>query len=154
MAKEIERKFLVHRQLLPELVNGCELKQAYLCNQPDKTVRVRISHQSAWLTIKGATCGISRTEFEYPIPVCDAHQLIDELCNGRCIEKTRYRIEYAGHCWELDIFAGRNQGLIVAEIELDHEQQAFAKPDWLSTEVSTQARYYNAKLLDTPYKDW
>ena len=153
MAVEIERKFLVDRTRLPPLSNGVRIRQGYLCAQPDRTVRVRIGADNAWLTIKGATVGISRSEFEYPIPVADAEQLL-ALCRPRVLEKTRYRLIVGDHCWELDVFDGDNAGLIIAEVELTRADEPFGRPLWAAAEVSGDSRYFNARLIEHPWPQW
>jgi adenylate cyclase len=117
-------------------------------------VRVRIAGEQGFLTIKGKTQGISRLEFEYEIPLADAHTLLTELCEKPLIEKYRYLLDYEGFTWEIDEFLGDNAGLIVAEIELKSENQAFVQPDWLGEEVSHDPRYLNANLIRNPYKNW
>lgn len=154
MAVEIERKFLVHPDRLPSLVGGQRIVQGYIATADRTTVRIRLSDQQAWLTLKGLTTGISRAEFEYPIPAADARQMLDQLCSGGVVEKTRYRIEHEGLTWELDVFEGSNCGLIVAELELSSETQAFALPVWASEEVSHDPRYTNLALMLRPYQQW
>lgn len=154
MAVEIERKFLVHESRLPELVHGNRMSQGYFPMLGPGVVRVRIAGQGAWLTIKGETQGIRRAEFEYPIPVADAESLLETFCGAARIEKTRYNIEHDGRVWELDIFAGANQGLLVAEIELPDVHTQPALPDWVGNEVSGDARYYNSNLIKAPYTSW
>lgn len=154
MAQEIERKFLINQQLLGELPKGITIKQAYIPTADKTVVRIRISDDKAFLTLKGANKGLTRSEFEYPIPVTDAEAMIEELCTGPIIDKTRYLIPQGKHTWELDIFYGDNDGLVVAEIELESEDEAFDKPEWLGKEVTGDARYYNSCLLDNPYKHW
>ena len=117
-------------------------------------MRVRIEGEQAMLTIKGANVGATRSEWEYPIPLADAAELLDGLCEQPLIEKTRHRIEHAGMVWEVDEFLGANAGLVVAEIELASEDQPFDKPDWIGAEVSGDARYYNANLIRHPFSQW
>ncbi len=155
MASEIERKFLVRddgwqRDAAP----GVTIRQGYIGASEAASVRVRISGDQAWLNIKGATLGISRMEFEYPVPVADAEQILEALCIRPLIEKTRHLIDYAGHRWEVDVFEGDNHGLVVAEIELDSENERFEKPPWASEEVSMDPRYYNASLAKRPFSMW
>lgn len=155
MATEIERKFLVADQRWREKADaGQRLAQGYLVGGRHASVRVRIEGEQANLNIKSATLGIHRQEFEYPIPLDDARQLLDELCEHPVIEKVRYHVEHAGHTWEIDVFEGDNAGLVVAEIELDHEDELFEHPSWLGPEVSDDVRYYNVNLVKHPYKDW
>lgn len=153
MAVEIERKFLVYADRLPALVDGQRIVQGYIATADRTTVRVRLSDQQAWLTLKGMTTGISRAEFEYPIPAEDARLMLDQLCNGGHVEKTRYRIAH-GLTWELDVFEGDNIGLIVAELELSSEAQAFERPEWVGQEVSHDPRYSNLVLARHPYQQW
>jgi adenylate cyclase len=153
MAKEIERKFLVDTSKLPTLPKGHIMKQGYVPTQ-GITVRARISDDQAFLTLKGRATGLSRSEFEYPIPVEDAQQILDELCVHPLIEKTRYMIPYEDHIWELDIFESDNKGLIVAEIELGSEDESFVKPEWITEEVSYDRRYRNASLINHPFCNW
>lgn len=154
MNTEIERKFLVRNQQWRGQVQGVLLRQGYLNSNPDRTVRVRIENSTATLTIKGRNVGATRGEWEYPIPLADAVQFLDQLCEKPIIEKTRYRIEHAGMLWEVDEFHGANDGLIVAEVELISEDQLFDKPDWAGEEVTHDARYFNANLLRHPYSAW
>lgn len=152
MAVEIERKYLVMGQ--PWLqVSGVVYRQGYLNRDKTRTVRVRIAGEAAFLTIKGVNVGATRAEFEYPIPLADAEALLS-LCDGPLIEKTRYLLDHAGTRWELDVFAGDNAGLVVAEVELASEDQAFARPDWLGVEVTQDARYFNSNLAVHPYCRW
>lgn len=153
MSKEIERKFLVYKEKLPPLPAPKVIKQGYISGG-ETTVRVRISNEKAFLTLKGKTKGLTRSEFEYAIPLSDAEAMLQELCIKPFIEKKRYLIEHAGHTWELDIFEGENEGLIVAEIELECENELFEKPEWVTEEVSDDPRYRNANLIKHPYKNW
>ena len=154
MATEIERKFLVHENRLPELTNGQHIVQGYIPTADKTVVRVRIKGQQAWLTIKGANQGASRLEFEYPIPLADAQTMLHELCTGGAIDKHRYEIEHHDLIWEIDVFAASNAGLIVAEVELEDEQQAVSLPDWAAQEVTHDARYYNNQLMQKPVSSW
>lgn len=155
MAIEIERKFLVVGEGWRDRVeDATRLVQGYLTEDACTTVRVRIHGETAWLTLKGASRGISRLEFEYPIPVADAETLLRELAVSPLIEKTRYRVPHAGHLWELDVFAGANAGLVLAELELERVDEAFERPDWLGAEVSDDPRYFNVNLARHPYRAW
>lgn len=154
MGKEIERKFLVTSTDFKTGAEGVFYRQGYLTNLPEKVVRVRIAGEEGFLTIKGKNSGITRTEFEYPIPVEEATLLLEQFCEGKSIEKYRYRICYEGFIWEVDEFLGDNEGLLMAEIELPAEETRFALPAWIGEEVSNDLRYYNANLLNTPYKSW
>lgn len=154
MGTEIERKFLVLNDDWKKDAVGVPFRQGYLSPEKNCTVRVRLAGDRGFLTIKGATTGISRSEFEYPIPQEDAHQLLDSLCRQPLIEKTRFRIDYQGHTWEVDEFHGDNEGLTVAEIELRSETESFASPPWLGEEVSGDPRYFNSNLVKNPFSDW
>lgn len=150
---EIERKFLLKNDNWREGAVGVLYKQAYLNEKGDNTVRVRIEGEKAKLTIKGKSSNISRLEFEYDIPMEDAEALFT-LAKTPIVEKYRYKIMYAGNCWEVDEFLGMNRGLVVAEIELESETQSFEKPDWIGMEVSGDKRYTNANLARKPYCEW
>ena len=155
MATEIERKFLVLNQDWQEYTRSeLHIVQAYLATNEFSSTRIRIQNDKANINIKSATLGISRTEFEYAIPVDDAQLMIDELCVKPVIEKTRYIVKHMQHTWEIDVFSGDNEGLIVAEIELSSPDEAFEKPSWLGEEVSHDKRYYNVCLIENPYKTW
>jgi len=154
MPKEIERKFLVDPGLLPALENPHIIKQGYIPTGGTATVRIRISNDKAFLTLKGRATGITRSEFEYSIPLDDAEKMFQELCASPLIEKKRYLLPYKGHTWELDIFEGDNRGLIVAEIELKEENELFEKPKWATKDVSFEPRYRNANLITMPYRLW
>ena len=134
-------------------LTGTEFQQGYL-SHGTATVRVRIAGEQAFLTIKGKTQGISRCEYEYAIPNADARHMLATLCDEAAIEKTRYIIEHAEKIWEVDVFHGANQGLIVAEIELNDEHEKFTLPDWIAEEVSSDARYFNSQLAKHPYSQW
>lgn len=154
MADEIERKFLVPR--LPPLhgVEGRRLVQGYLRADEDASVRVRIAGDAAFLTVKGPARGLRRAEYEYPIPVQDAERILRDLCIAAPVEKVRYRLEHAGYLWELDVFEGRNAGLVVAEVELDDPAEEPPRPPWVGEEVSGDPRYLNARLAFEPFADW
>ena len=152
MAIEIERKFLVQGQAW-RTGAGVLLCQGYLNRDKARTVRVRIAGDAAFLTVKGQSVGATRLEFEYPVPVADARALL-ALCDGPWVEKTRYRVVYQGTTWEVDEFAGANAGLVVAEVELAHEDQPFARPNWLGEEVTHDTRYFNSNLASHPYCTW
>jgi adenylate cyclase len=154
MSVEIERKFLVVGDAWRALGQGMSIRQGYLSTHPDRVVRVRIEGSSATMTIKGRSVGATRGEWEYPIPLADADELLARLCERPLIEKTRTRIAYDGMTWEVDEFLGENLGLIVAEIELQSEAQAFGKPDWIGAEVTHDARYFNSSLLKHPFTLW
>ena len=154
MATEIERKFLVKGEQWRSLATGTVYRQGYLSTKKGCTVRVRLVGDRGYLTIKGLSQGISRAEYEYPIPAKDAQEMLDNLCEPPLIEKTRYKIAIAGLIWEVDEFAGENQGLIVAEVELTDENQTIELPDWIDQEVSDDSRYYNVNLAQHPYSQW
>ncbi|NJK99721.1 MAG: CYTH domain-containing protein [Spirulinaceae cyanobacterium RM2_2_10] len=153
MAVEIERKFLVSGEGWRAGAVGVYYCQGYLNRDPERTVRVRIAGDRAYLTIKSKAVGLSRLEFEYEIPVTDARELL-QLGDRPPLEKTRYRLPQGAIVWEIDEFAGRNQGLIVAEVELTSTTQTFEYPDWLGPEVSHDPRYTNASLVDFPFSQW
>ena len=155
MGIEIERKFLVRNDnWRRQADSGVFYSQGYLGSDPKSSIRVRIAGPRAWLNIKSATSPIRRLEYEYEIPVQDAMELLHGLCSESPIEKTRYRVTHQGHVWEIDVFDGENAGLIVAEIELHDEAEAFARPDWLGEEVSDDPRYYNMNLAKVPFSKW
>lgn len=152
MGVEIERKFLVRGDYKSLAHNSEEIIQGYLCVETGRTVRVRIRGDRGYMTIKGPTNGVTRFEWEKEIPVEEARELL-ELCPS-VIDKTRYLVNYGGHCFEVDEFHGDNEGLTVAEIELSAEDETFEKPSWLGDEVSHDRRYYNSQLLLKPFKEW
>lgn len=154
MGVEIERKFLVRGAAYKEGATSELLRQGYLSVDPERVVRVRIEGERAQLTIKGASRGTTRSEWEYPIQLEDANALLDQLCLKPLIEKRRYRVRTGAHTWEVDEFFGDNADLVVAEIELQHEDEDFLRPDWLGEEVSADARYFNSNLLRHPYSQW
>lgn len=154
MATEIERKFLLANEQWRVGATGRRYRQGYLSTEKSRVVRVRTIDRDAFLTIKGATQGVSRLEFEYPIPFEDAEVMLEQLCERPIIDKTRYRIPHGAHVWEVDEFHGVNAGLVVAEIELASEDETFERPEWLGEEVSADPRYFNANLIAHPYRDW
>ncbi len=151
MGTEIERKFLVTGEGW-RTASGVRYTQGYLCRAPERTVRVRIAGEHGFLTIKGKSSGAARAEFEYEIPLADARDLIG-LCEAGIIDKIRHTVEHEGHTWEVDEFLGDHQGLIIAEIELDAEDEPFTRPPWLGPEVTGDPRYYNANLSRPARKD-
>lgn len=155
MGIEIERKFLVQSDAWRAATTSRQrLTQGYLCREPSRVVRVRVAGEQGFLTIKGAPQGLARLEFEYPIPTADARQLL-QLADGPVIDKWRHLCPAGeGQVWEIDEFLGDNAGLIVAEIELQDEAQAFARPEWLGAEVTEDKRYLNANLAVRPFKSW
>ena len=152
MAKEIERKFLVKDDTWRN-AKGIKFRQGYLSSVKERTVRVRTKEDKGYLTIKGVAVGATRMEFEYEIPRKDADRLLD-ICEQPLIEKNRYTINCGGFVWEVDEFFGENQGLIIAEIELQSEDQAFPKPDWIGDEVTRDPRYFNSNLIKNPFTAW
>jgi len=154
MAREIERKFLLRNENWRGLAPGKAYVQGYLAGGETCAVRVRIAENTATLNIKGATAGAVRSEFEYEIPLEDARRMLATLAGKSLIEKTRYTVEHKGFFWEIDEFHGKNQGLVMAEIELEHEGQVFEKPAWIGEEVTDDPRYYNANLARAPYSEW
>lgn len=155
MALEIERKYLVvNDKWRDNILSQSELKQGYISNDTNATVRVRIAGDKAYLNLKSATKGISRSEFEYPIPLEDAEQMLEQLAQQPFIHKTRYKVRCGEHVWDLDLFAGENRGLVMAEVELSREDEPFELPAWAGEEVSGDPRYYNACLAKHPYSRW
>ena len=153
MAREIERKFLLKSDAWRELADGVTYRQGYLSALPERTVRVRIAGDEAFLTVKGRSVKNSRAEFEYSIPLTDAEQML-KLCDGPLVEKTRYEIPHAGKTWQVDEFSGDNRGLITAEVELNSESEQPEIPDWIGEEVSGDPRYYNSNLVKKPFSSW
>ncbi len=160
MGIEIERKFLVVGEGWRAAADeGTLIRQGYLTRvtgpgAAPASVRIRIAGDRAFLNIKSAELGIRRLEYDYPVPVNEAEEMLARLCIGHAVEKTRYHVRHAGHLWEVDIFSGDNEGLAVAEIELAHEDEPFERPDWVGAEVSSDPRYYNVYLADHPYRSW
>ncbi len=154
MAKEIERKFLVKDIAWRSQARGTRYRQGYLNSTKERTVRVRIIDEKGFLTVKGITRGAARVEYEYEIPVAEAQVMLDELCEKPLIEKKRHKIKYKGLTWEVDEFFGENRGLIVAEVELESENQKINKPAWIGQEVTGDARYFNANLIHHPFQKW
>lgn len=154
MAQEIERKFLVKGEGWRKLSSGVLYSQGYLSTVKERTVRIRIQNNEATLTIKSITKGISRSEFEYTIPLVDAEIMLQQLAVQPIIKKYRYRIPVDDVVWEIDEFLGANQGLIIAELELQSPDQIFRLPDWVGQEVSSDPRYYNNNLVKKPFTEW
>ena len=154
MGTEIEHKFLVTGDGWRGQGAATRYRQGYLSTVKERTVRVRAAADRAQLTIKGITVGASRSEFEYDIPVADADVMLAELCEQPIIDKTRHVVEVDGTTWEIDEFAGANEGLVVAEVELDDPDQEFTRPAWLGREVTDDPRYFNANLVQHPYAEW
>ncbi|HIG76707.1 MAG: CYTH domain-containing protein [Nitrospinaceae bacterium] len=154
MGKEIERKYLIKDDSWRKYASGTTYRQGYLSTVKERTVRVRTIDDKGFLTIKGITIGATRREYEYEIPTADANEMLDELCEKPIIEKTRFKISHTGLTWEIDEFAGVNQGLIVAEVELESEDQNIDFPPWVGEEVSGDPRYFNSNLIANPYANW
>lgn len=153
MAREIERKFLV-KEGDWRAAEGVRYRQGYLNSVKERVVRVRTIGEQGYLAVKGLTVGASRLEFEYEIPVRDAEQMLDELCERSLIEKDRRKVQHAGLVWEIDEFFGENQGLVVCEVELESEDQELERPEWLGEEVTGDPRYFNSNLIRHPYTRW
>jgi len=155
MATEIERKFLLKDASWKALADaGTQYSQGYLVGSQQASVRVRIQGERAFLNIKSATIDITRQEFEYEVPLDEAKEILETLCEKPLISKKRYHLKSENHLWEIDVFQGDNEGLVVAEIELADENEYFVKPDWLGDEVSDDERYYNVSLVKHPFKNW
>ncbi|WP_269542877.1 CYTH domain-containing protein [Cerasicoccus fimbriatus] len=153
MPIEIERKFIADKEKLPAAKKSTRLEQGYI-DRDKATVRVRVSGDECFLTIKGAVSGKSRLEYEYAIPLNEGRELIQLLCGKPVIEKTRHLIDHGGHTWEVDVFDGENAGLVVAEVELDAEDERVDLPDWVSREVTSERKYSNASLAEKPFSAW
>ena len=156
MGKEIERKFLVTgKEWKSYSSHSIVFKQGYFKGEKlSASIRVRIEGEVAKLNIKGATIGIVRDEFEYPIPVDEANQLLALYCKTPYIEKTRYYVNYKSHLFEIDEFIGENQGLVVAEVEIENVDETISLPDWIGEDVSEQPKYYNNNLVEFPFSQW
>lgn len=155
MATEIERKFLVAGDFLAEAVSKTRIVQGYICSAKGRTVRIRIRNEKGYLTIKGPSdkAGLSRYEFEQELALADAEQLF-RLCEPGAIEKERYLVPAGKHTWEVDVFHGANEGLILAEVELSAEEEEFIRPAWLGREVSGDRRFYNSSLTKHPFSEF
>ena len=154
MGVEIEKKFLLKGSEWKKLAEGTSYRQGYLSSVKERTVRVRTINDKGFLTIKGVSVGATRLEYEYEIPFSEANELLDELCEKPLIEKKRYKVDVSGNTWEIDDFFGENEGLVVAEIELESEEQQFEKPDWVGEEVTGDPRYFNSNLIKEPFTKW
>jgi adenylate cyclase len=155
MALEIERKYLVMKDSWRDAVESeRHVVQGYIAAGGKATVRVRVKGDRAYLTIKGPSAGIGRSEYEYEIPVADGEAMLAELAVSPVVEKTRYRVRCGDHVWDLDVFAGANAGLVMAEVELGREDEAFTLPDWAGEEVTGDPRYYNVNLARQPFSTW
>lgn len=155
MGKEIERKFLIKYSEWNELqkTSGKHLRQGYLLSDPEKTIRVRTADEHAWITIKGKSVGATRLEYEYEIPLQDGIELLSNFAESP-LEKVRHEIINQSKTWEVDVFLGDNAGLIVAEIELESEDEGIDLPNWVGEEVTGDIRYYNSNLIKNPFKTW
>ncbi len=155
MGKEIERKFLVVGEFKALATGSARITQGYLSSVPERTVRVRVKGGKGYITVKGPgnSSGVSRFEWEKAIPVGEARDLLG-ICEPGVIDKTRYLIPAGDHTFEVDEFHGENRGLIVAEVELQDENEAFVKPGWLGEEVTGEVRYYNSMLMKNPFTTW
>lgn len=155
MPLEIERKFLVHREKWEALQKpaGNHFRQGYLLTDPQKTIRVRQTEDKGYITIKGISVGAARQEFEYEIPHSEAAELLNQFAVAE-LSKIRYRIPFENHVWEVDVFSGANDGLMVAEIELTSENEKFNLPEWIAKEVTEDDRYYNSNLTLDPFNNW
>ena len=155
MGIEIERKYLIANDSWQENADeGIQMIQGYMSSNDKSSVRIRVNGEIAKLNIKSKTIGAQRSEFDYLIPVAEAMEMLETLCNKPFIKKTRYHVKFQDHTWEIDVFAGENQGLIVAELELNSVDENFVLPDWIGKEVTDDPRYYNICLVSHPYKDW
>ena len=154
MPQEIERKFPVLSDAWRSLAVGVSYCQGYLTTDKGNVVRIRTVEDKGFITIKGKPTGITRPEYEYEIPVEDAQELLDTLCRQPLIRKKRYKIPQGSVVWEVDEFSGENDGLIMAEVELESEEQTIDIPDWIGEEVTGDSRYYNSSLTKSPYKTW
>ena len=154
MGVEIEKKFLLAGNDWKDLAEGTSYRQGYLSSVKERTVRVRTIKDKGFLTIKGISVGATRLEYEYEIPFEEANELLNELCEKPLIEKNRYKVNLGEHTWEIDEFFGENEGLVVAEIELENEKQQFIKPQWVGEEVTGDPRYFNSNLIANPFKQW
>ena len=154
MGREIERKFLVKGDSWRKGIHGSLYRQGYLSTLKERTVRVRTFDKKGFLTVKGVTTGISRAEYEYEIPFKDAGEMLDSLSERPLIEKKRYRVKHEGMIWEVDVFLGDNEGLVLAEVELENETQQLSLRRWIGEDVSQDPRYFNANLVKNPFTTW
>jgi adenylate cyclase len=155
MPTEIERKFLVIDDAWRAVASRRELyRQGYLANTRLCSIRVRLGDRGAWLGLKGNARGAVRAEYEYQVPLAEAGEILDRFCVDGLVEKYRHWVPFAGHEWEVDEFLGANAGLVVAELELEHEDESFERPHWLGMEITADVRYYNSSLAQLPYAAW
>lgn len=153
MGVEIEKKFLVDVEKLPNFEKEEEIKQGYINTVGNTVVRVRIKGEKAFITVKGEVSGTTRSEYEYEIPLDDGNEMLETLCDKKIL-KTRKYFSIDKHLWEVDFFKGDNEGLIVAEIELEDENETFTIHDWITKEVSNDYRYFNNNLIEKPFNKW
>lgn len=155
MPIEIERKFLLSNDAWrDEVIRSSRIRQGYMGKIDKASVRIRVQGDKANINIKSATLDIRRMEYEYEIPLDEAEEMLDQLCNQPQIDKTRFIVKQGKHVWEIDEFYGDNQGLLVAEVELGSEDEEIIKPDWVGEEVTADPRYYNVSLITRPFKEW
>lgn len=155
MGTEIEHKFLLRdERWRQQTTRSVRMRQGYLTSDERCSVRVRVAGDQGFLNVKSGTLGIQRSEYEYPIPLAEAEEILDTLCEKPVLEKTRHYVPVGEHCWEVDEFAGANAGLIVAEVELSRPDEPFERPDWAGEDVSGDPRYYNSRLARQPYSTW
>lgn len=155
MGTEIEHKFLLRdERWRQQTTRSVRMRQGYLTSDERCSVRVRVAGDQGFLNVKSGTLGIQRSEYEYPIPLAEAEEILDTLCAKPVLEKTRHYVLVGEHCWEVDEFAGANAGLIVAEVELSRPDEPFERPDWAGEDVSGDPRYYNSRLARQPYTTW
>lgn len=155
MGQEIERKFLVRGNgWQSDVRRTIRMRQGYLSEGITNSVRVRMENDEAYINVKSSRDGINRLEFQYPVPPEDAASMLDNVALRPLIEKTRHEVPVADHVWEVDVFEGDNEGLIVAEVELSDAKEPFERPEWVGDEVSQDRRYYNVSLRENPYKNW
>lgn len=155
MGTEIEKKFLVkNADWRDKAYKSCQYTQGYMSSNKNCSIRIRIEGSEAHLNIKSATLGITRKEYDYVIPLNEAREMLVNLCEKPLIEKTRYYVRHGDHTWEIDVFSGENEGLVVAEVELDSTDEAVSLPDWAGDEVSDDPRYYNVCLIRNPFRNW
>lgn len=155
MAIEIERKFLISSdEWCHDADDGTQIVQGYMGSNEKSSVRIRVNGNTANINIKSKTIGAQRNEYEYAIPLVEANEMLTALCDRPYIDKTRYHVNYQGHLWEVDVFAGENDGLVVAELELTTVDETFDLPSWVGKEVTEDPRYYNICLVTHPYKSW
>jgi len=154
LAVEIERKFLILENKLPILESGTAIEQGYIPTENGTTVRVRVAGDNGFLCIKSQAYNFSRHEYEFAIPLADAREMLNKVCHAQTIEKLRYLVRHQDLIWEIDSYQGANKGLIVAEVELQSEDQPIQLPEWIDIEVTDDPRYSNYSLALNPYINW